>query len=229
MKNLIKRSNGEPVVTTDVVAKEFGRDHFRVMNSIDDLIASEHLGASDFRASSYVSKQKKVIPCYELTERGFLIAMPFIGGDKAKDGQVKLVDSFMRMREVIKRDAAIKAQRDVARMEYRPMTDAIKRSKEEEGKVPAHYHFSNEADMINRIILGMPSSKFRKENEIGKDEPIRDYLTAEQIRGITELQRADTVYLAMGWEFEQRKSGLVSLYERNQLLPLIEEQHRLGA
>lgn len=154
MKHLIKNVKGIPSVNTTVVAREFGREHFRVMASIDALIASGHLGTSDFRASSYMSKQNKEISCYELTERGFLIAMPFIGGDKAKSGQVKLVDCFMKYRENVAREEAIKAEREMVRLEYRPMTDAIKRSKEVEGKAAEHYHFSNEADMTNRIVLG---------------------------------------------------------------------------
>lgn len=229
MKNLIKKVNGVPVVSTEVIAVEFGRRHDNVLQSIRSLIESGHLGALDFKDSFYTSKQNKEMPCYELTERGFLIAMPFIGGDKAKDGQVRLVDSFIQYRELAKKEAAIRAEREVARLEYRPMTDAIKRLKESEGKAPEHYHFSNEADMINRIVLGQPSARFRKENDIGKDEAIRDYLTAEQIRAITELQRADTVFITMGWSFDQRKEALKGLFDRNHRLPLIEEQHRLAA
>lgn len=229
MKHLIKIIKGTPVVNTDVVAAEFGRDHFRVMNSIESLAASGHLGASDFRASSYTSKQNKEIPCYQLTERGFLIAMPFIGGEKAKDGQVRLVDSFIEYRERAKQESLVQAERDLARVEYRPMTNAIKSSKESEGKEAEHYHFSNEANMINRIVLGTTSAKFRKENDIGKTEAIRDYLTAEQIRAITELQRADTVFINMGWDYDKRKLELTGMFERNHRLPLIEEQHRLAA
>ena len=83
--------------------------------------------------------------------------------------------------------------------------------------------------MINRIVLGVTSAKFRTDNGIGKSEAIRDYLTAEQIRAITELQRADTVFITMGWDFEQRKAALTSLFERNHRQPLIEEQHHLAA
>lgn len=229
MKHLIKIVKGEPVVSTEVVAVEFGRDHFRVMGSIESLISSGHLGASDFRASSYLSKQNKELPCYELTERGFLIAMPFIGGEKARDGQVRLVDSFIEYRKKANKEASIQAERDLARVEYRPMTNAIKLSKEAEGKEAEHYHFSNEANLINRIVLGTTAAKFRKDNDIGKTEAIRDYLSAEQIRAITELQRADTVFINMGWDFERRKAELVSLFERNHRQPLIEEQHHLAA
>jgi Rha family phage regulatory protein len=229
MKHLIKIVKGTPLVSTDVIAAEFGRDHFRVMNSIESLAASGHLGASDFRASSYTSKQNKEIPCYELTERGFLIAMPFIGGEKARDGQVRLVDGFITYREKAKQEAAIQAERDLARVEYRPMTNAIKSSRESEGKEAEHYHFSNEANMINRIVLGTTSAKFRKENDIGKAEAIRDYLTAEQIRAITELQRADTVFINMGWDYDKRKDELTNMFERNHRQPLIEEHHHLAA
>ncbi|WGL99167.1 hypothetical protein QE177_04605 [Arsenophonus sp. aPb] len=52
------------------------------MQNIRSLIASNHLGLLDFKKSSYINKQNNEQPCYELTERGFLIAMPFIGGNK---------------------------------------------------------------------------------------------------------------------------------------------------
>lgn len=229
MKHLIKTVKGQPVVSTEVVAIEFGRDHFRVMGSIESLVESGHLGASDFRASSYRSKQNKDLPCYELTERGFLIAMPFIGGEKARDGQVRLVDSFIEYRAKMREESRIQAERELARVEYRPMTNAIKCSRESEGKEAEHYHFSNEANLINRIVIGTTAAKFRKENDIGKSEAIRDYLTAEQIRAITELQRADTVFINMGWDFDKRKEELIILFQRNHRKLLIEEQHRLAA
>lgn len=116
MKHLIKIVKGEPVVSTEVIAGEFGRRHDNVMQNIRSLIESDHLGPLDFKESSYVNKQNKVQPCYELTERGFLIAMPFIGGEKARDGQVRLVDSFIEYREKVKRESAIQAERDLARV-----------------------------------------------------------------------------------------------------------------
>lgn len=228
MKHLIKKSGTQPVVTTDVIANEFGRDHFRVMNSIESLIASQHLGASDFRASSYITKQKKELPCYELTERGFLIAMPFIGGEKAKDGQVRLVDSFIQFREKAKREEQIQRQRDIARVEYRPMSDALKETREQAGKETQYFHYSTEADLINGIVLGKKSAKFKKENDIGKDEAIRDYLTQWQIKAITELQRANTVFISMGWDYYQRKESLKGIFDKKFHHPLIEEQARLN-
>ncbi|CZW49135.1 Uncharacterized phage-encoded protein [Enterobacter kobei] len=138
----------------------------------------------------------------------------------------RLVYEFFTMRSAL---AKKKMDRNSARLEYKPMTDAIKHEREAQGKQIAPHHFSNEADLINRLALGMTSAKFRVHHEIGKKEPIRDYLTPEQIHCITELQRANTVFISMGWDFEQRKEVLRGMFERNHRQPLIEEQHRLAA
>nr|WP_312631713.1 KilA-N domain-containing protein [Pantoea piersonii] len=119
--------------------------------------------------------------------------------------------------------------RDTARLEYKPMTDAIKHEREAQGKQIAPHHFSNEADLINRLALGMTAAKFRVYHEIDKKAAIRDYLTPEQIHCISELQRANTVFISMGWDFEQRKEVLKGMFERNHRQPLIEEQHTLAA
>ncbi len=228
MKHLIKKSNGQPVVTTDIIAVEFGRQHKNLLQDVRDLIESGHLGELDFKPSSYISKQNKALPCYELTERGFLIVMPFIGGEKAKDGQVRLVDSFIQFCEKTKKEEEIQRQRDIARVEYRPMSEALKETRQQEGKETQYFHYSTEADLINGIVLGQKSAKFKKENEIGKDEAIRDYLTKWQIKAITELQRANTVFISMGWDYYQRKESLQGIFNKNFHQPLIEEQARLN-
>ncbi|EBJ8256674.1 hypothetical protein R628_10030 [Salmonella enterica subsp. enterica serovar Enteritidis] len=55
MKHLIKIVKGEPVVSTEVIAIEFGRRHDNVMQNILSLIEIKHLGVLDFKESSYVS------------------------------------------------------------------------------------------------------------------------------------------------------------------------------
>ncbi|SFO05754.1 hypothetical protein [Xenorhabdus japonica] len=107
----------------------------------------------------------------------------------------RLVSEFFRMRSAL---ASKKMDRNTSRLEYKPMTDAIKKSREDLGKDILPRHFSNEADLINRIALGMTAAKFRVHHDIDKKEPIRDYLTPEQMRCITELQRANTVFISMG-------------------------------
>lgn len=132
--------------------------------------------------------------------------------------------------DIIRGGQSLKAERASLRVEYRPMTDAVVRSRLDAGKDPAkHWHFSNEADMINRIALGYSAAAFRAHHEIGPDALLRDYLTPLQVRCLTDLQRANTVYLDDGLSFEDRKSKLTSLYQRRHCAELTEEQLRINA
>lgn len=226
MKNLIRLVKGHPVVSSLVIAEEFGRRHDNVIQTIRSLIESKHLGALEFKETSYIDKWNRKQISIELNEKGFLIAMPFIGGKKSKDGQVRLVESFLEMRSQLEQ---LKQSREIAKEEYRPMTDAIKFDREVQGKDIKPYHFSNEADLINRIALGMTSAKFKVFHEIDKKQSIRDYLTPYQLKCVADLQRANTTYILDQISFEDRKKKLTDRYRRLHLLPLTNEVHGISA
>lgn len=111
--------------------------------------------------------------------------------------------------------------RDTARLEYRPMTDALKEEREKAGKETEWFHYSNEADLINRIVLGVPSAAFRLQHGIKKEENIRDRLTESQISAVMALQRANAVFVQMGMNFKARKEQLIFLFNRNHQHALI--------
>ena len=73
---------------------------------------------------------------------------------------------------------------------------------------PKPYHFSNECDMINRIVLGMSAKQFRIVNNIPKGTSIRAYLTKEQIKMLDILQKVDVGLLVAFPDFEERKRHL---------------------
>ena len=133
------------------------------------------------------------------------------------------IDAIMRGTQ------SIKAERSTLRVEFAPMTDAIVRARQEAGKDIKPHHFSNEADLVNRIALGAPAAKFRADNEIPKDQPLRDYLTPEQVRCLISLQRANTVYIDDGMSFEDRKAKLIELFRRRHHDALLAELHLLNA
>lgn len=118
--------------------------------------------------------------------------------------------------------------RETARLEYRPMTDALQDERGKLGKKTGWFHYANEADLINRIALGQTSAEFKAFHNVGSAS-VRDYLTELQIKCITDLQRANTVFLSMGMEFQERKAQLKVLFERNHHHPLIEEHFRITA
>ncbi len=110
-------------------------------------------------------------------------------------------------------------QRQSLRVEFRPMTDAIQLAHED----PKPYHYSNEADMINRIVLGMSAAKFKAFHEIEKGENVRDYMTEQQVNAVISLQRANTVFITMDEGFASRKEKLQSIFDKKHAHLLIEE------
>ena len=96
-----------------------------------------------------------------------------------------------------------------AKLEFPEFTDAIMEAHEE----PKHYHFSNEINMINKIVLGVTAREFKEQNGIDKSvNSIRPYLTQEQIKGIEALQRFDIGLIAMVEDYQQRKEMLSNYY-----------------
>lgn len=124
---LVCIKSDQVMTTSKAMADSFGREHKNVLASIKSLVDNGHLGQLDFKPSSYMNKQNKSQPQYLLTERGFLIAMPFIGGSKSKEGQVKLVDEFIKMRNALNERMSSEWQqtRLKGKLQRRDETDVI--------------------------------------------------------------------------------------------------------
>ncbi|MFM0057078.1 phage antirepressor KilAC domain-containing protein [Paraburkholderia phytofirmans] len=98
----VREGDGKIVTDAVVISREFERRHDNVMERLRSLISDGTLGLLDFKETSYLDQWNRSQPTIELTERGALIAMPFIGGKKSRAGQVRLVDAFTTMRERVR-------------------------------------------------------------------------------------------------------------------------------
>ena len=96
-----------------------------------------------------------------------------------------------------------------ARMEaktgYLPMTNAILEAHEQ----VKFYHFSAEADLLNRIVLGMTAKKFKDAHEV---DSVRDGLSVGQLAWIEKIQRINTGLIEVGMSYNVRKAMLQDLY-----------------
>lgn len=200
------------VTSTIAIADGVGRGHDTIIKLVDRNKADlEEFGKVGFEIRAGYNNAKVRVALLNEQQTTLLITY-MRNNNVVRSFKKRLVAEFFRMRHAL---ASKKLDRNTAKLEYKPMTDAIKHEREAQGKQISPHHFSNEADLINRLALGMTAAKFRVHHEIDKKEPIRDYLTPEQIHCITELQRANTVFISMGWEFEHRKEVLKGMFERN--------------
>ncbi|WP_081303608.1 antA/AntB antirepressor family protein [Gilliamella sp. WF3-4] len=91
----------------------------------------------------------------------------------------------------------------------RPMCDALTIQRLSLGKETKPHHYTNEFDMINRIVLGMTAKAYRKAHNLTGD--IRDHITEEQLNHLAYLEKSNITLIDMGWNYEKRKAELIKL------------------
>jgi len=191
------------------VAALFEKNHKEVLRDIRNLTNSES-GLSDefrrrnFALSSYITSQNKKQPCYYLTRDGFTMLAMGYTGEKAMRFKELYIKRFNEMEALIKQLVA-------ARQEFPMLTEMIRTVHDN----PKPYHYSNECDMINRLVIGMSAKKFRESHGIEKGRSIRPYLTEEQIRLIDELQIVDVGLLMSVPKLDDRKRLLEQHLEQH--------------
>ena len=193
-------------VDSRFVAQFFDKRHDDVLKSIRNLDCSDEFRLRNFAESSYKNEQGKRQPCYAMTKDGFIFLVMGYRGKKAARFKEMYIRRFNEMEQYIKTLVS-------ARKEFPLLTENIKLLHED----PKPYHFSNECDMLNRLVLGMSAKQFRQEHNIEKNGSIRPYLTDEQIRLLDTLQKADVGLLIAVPDFEQRKQHLKDYLSKIQL------------
>ena len=184
------------------VAKFFEKNHRHVLRDIAK-ITEPKFGLSDefrlrnFAESSYKDANGKKNICYLMTRDGFTILTMGYTGAKAMHFKELYIKRFNEMESFIRTLVT-------TRKEFPLLTKNIKLLHEN----PKPYHFSNECDMINKLVTGMTAKKFREVHGVPKGESIRPYLTDEQLELMEKLQKCDVGLLVAFPDYEQRKRHL---------------------
>lgn len=188
---------GQPITTSRNISEVFSKEHKNVLRDIESLDCSIEFSQLNFELSKYKSRGKSY-PEYLITKDGFTFLVMGYKGKKAAKFKEGYINQFNQMTSFIK-------SLQTAKLEFPAFTNAIMQAHEE----PKHYYFSNEINMINKIVLGMNANKFKEINGLDKKiSSIRPYLTVEQISLIEELQRIDIGLIVAIKEYEQRKKIL---------------------
>lgn len=207
---------GIPITGTRNVAKVFDKNHDDVLKSVRSLLEGlGEISESDWKAnfieSFYKNAQNKKQPEYLLTKKGFTLLAVGFTGKKALQFKIAYIDKFEEMESFIKTLTA-------AKLEFPEFTQAILMAHEE----PKHYHFSNEINLINRIVLGTDAKGYKEANGIPKEvNSIRPYLSAQQIKAIEALQKFDIGLITMEPDYEKRKQILTGYYNRISSIKLL--------
>jgi Rha family phage regulatory protein len=204
---------GKPFCSSLQVAETFNRDHKNVLATIKKAIDTTQKLAANFSAANFIESsykdRGKVYPEYLLTRDGFTFVTMGFNGLKAAAFKISYIQRFNDMETFI-------AELYAAKSEFPQFTEAVMMAHDE----PKSYHYSNECDMINRIVLGQSAKQFRESRGLATGQSIRPYLTEIQISDIHALQLADIGLLATGVQSQERKAALAEYHNRRKIIKL---------
>lgn len=204
-QNVIHLSQGMPVTYSLTIAREFGQQHSNVVESLCRLIEDGTISHREFKKLDFMDKNGMKLRMIELTERGTLIAMPFIGGKTQRQGQVRLVDAFLAMHDDLAKQSAFwQASRKTVSASFNAMMDALQATRSEMGKLTQKHHYMNEAKMINFVAFGVSGSV---------DKTL---LSSADLELVEKIEAKNAFLIARGRNYHERKAEL-ELYRASTL------------
>jgi len=116
-----------------------------------------------------------------------------------------LIKEFQRLKEYERKQLGWDIKRNLAKINYRIHTDAIKENlipkkitKEQSNKI-----YANEADVLNVALFGMTAKEWRENNKDKKGN-IRDYSNVSQLVCLSNLENLNALFIDEGIAQNQR-------------------------
>ena len=119
--------------------------------------------------------------------------------------KIYIVKEFQRLKEEEQKLLGWSAKRELAKINYRIHTDAIKQNLIPQELTPAQKSFvyADEADMLNVAMFGKTAREWREENPDLKGN-IRDYATINQLICLSNMENLNSVFINEGLAQSER-------------------------
>ena len=123
-----------------------------------------------------------------------------------------LIKEFERLKEEEQKKLGWDIKRNLAKINYRIHTDAIKNNliPEKLPKEKINFIYANEADILNMALFGMTTKEWREENPNLKGN-IRDYADISQLVCLSNLENLNAVFINEGMKQSDRLEKLNSI------------------
>ena len=123
-----------------------------------------------------------------------------------------LIKEFERLKEEEQKKLGWDIKRNLAKINYRIHTDAIKNNliPEKLQKEKINFIYANEADILNMALFGMTAKEWRDENPNLKGN-IRDYADISQLVCLSNLENLNAVFINEGLKQSDRLEKLNSI------------------
>ena len=192
----------EMIHNPDFKVVEF--DHFKMQAGLPSFVLSCSEWIEKTNAIGIVVKKGRYGGTYAhkdiAFEFGSAISVPF---------KLYLIEEFQRLKEEEQKLLGWSAKRELAKINYRIHTDAIKQNLIPQELTPAQKSFvyADEADMLNVAMFGKTAREWREENPDLKGN-IRDYATINQLICLSNMENLNAVFINEGLAQSERLEKL---------------------
>ncbi|OQA80555.1 MAG: KilA-N domain protein [Lentisphaerae bacterium ADurb.Bin242] len=141
--------------------------------------------------------------------------------------ELYLYKEFQRLKEEEQKQLGWSAKRELARLNYRIHTDAVKQNliPPELDRQKASIVYANEADVLNVAMFGMTALEWREANPDKKGN-IRDYAGVNELICLSNLESLNAVFIGDGMPQGERllKLNRVAISQMNVLAEVTERR-----
>ncbi|MCR5325630.1 MAG: KilA-N domain-containing protein [Bacteroidales bacterium] len=134
--------------------------------------------------------------------------------------KVYLIREFQRLKDQEQKLIGWSAKRELAKINYRIHTDAIKQNliPSEVSDAQVSFIYANEADVLNVALFGMTAKEWRDINP-SLNGNIRDYATINQLICLSNLENLNSILISDGVSQSDRlrKLNTVAIYQMSVL------------
>lgn len=195
----------EPFTTSDVIAEFAGIQHHTVTRLIQQHEADfKEFGSLRFEIE--VRKRKvgaTTAKHYQLNEEQATLLMTYLKNTaQVRAFKKELVRQFYAMRTELYKVQMAKASRKPVRVS---MTDAIKALPDSPHKAMKYGQYT---DLAYKLALGRTARQLRKDRGADKRATASDYMTAEEISLVAEVENKIGVLIGIGMSYQQVKASL---------------------
>lgn len=120
---VFRGANNQALTNSLLVAKEFGKEHSKVMRDIANLACSQEFRAANFGCSSYMSEQGKEFPMFTITKDGFSFLVMGYTGKKAAMFKEAYIKAFNAMEEEIRSSIKPKSQLEILQISINQLVE----------------------------------------------------------------------------------------------------------
>lgn len=196
----------EPFTTSDVIAEFAEVKH----HAIQQMIQKHESDFKEFGKLAFEmrplpeSRTKQKAKIYYLNEEQATLLMTYLKNTaQVRAFKKELVRQFYAMRFELYKVQAAKMERRPVRVS---MTDAIKALPDSPHKAMKYGQYTNLAYLL---ALGKTASQVRKERGAKRRANASDYLTAEEISLVAEIENKIGVLIGIGMNYQEVKASLM--------------------